>query len=101
MGIVCRQISEVLRAPPTKKWYNVRQINRKKSRGGFHQQSVIQIDNIYQPASGEIILYRAIQRKLEEVSKAYPTAWCWGFFLNFWFELRQFIIEFLPADKQS
>ena len=56
MGIVCRQISEVLRAHPRKKWYNVRQINRKKSRGGFHQQSVIQIDNIYQPAPGERIL---------------------------------------------
>ena len=56
MGIVCRQISEVLRGHPTKKWYNARQINRKKSRGGFQQQSVIQIDNIYQPASGEKIL---------------------------------------------
>jgi len=53
MGIVYRQISEVLRAHPTKKWYNFWQINRKKSRGGFHQQSVIQIDNIYQPAPGD------------------------------------------------
>jgi len=56
MGIVCRQISEVLRAPPTKKGYNFWQINRQKSRGGFHPQSVIQIDNIYQPAPGDIIL---------------------------------------------
>jgi hypothetical protein len=56
MGIVCRQISEVLRAHPRKKRYNVRQINRNKSRGGFHQQSVIQIDNIYQPAPDHRIL---------------------------------------------
>ena len=56
MGIVCRQISEVLGAKPSKKSYNFWQINRHKSRGGFHQQSVIQIDNIYQLAPGDRIL---------------------------------------------
>jgi len=49
MGIVCRQISEVGSVYPRNKGYNLRQINPIKL-GRVYQKSVMQTDNIYQPA---------------------------------------------------